>query len=310
LWYDTVNQQLKVWTSSAFLVVGPAFSSATGTAGAIPETINDSGGGPHLVTTLYVNNSRQAIVSLDSAFTPASPINTNFPTIYPGITVTKGASSVLSGNVVNTGNLTLGAGGATTSDTAEWNINPARTATGSGVGDGTANRVIVKLRSATGEGLGTSTTLGLHVAPRTATGSGQGTQTATRLIKNIRTATGSGTGTQTATSIRGLLRACTGTGLGTQTAEWDKSHIFRVPYNYQYVGGFFNDKDGANRLGAYIKTNVRARNLYKLTDNSYTIVDQRDLGQVKKLWHGGRDHFLTPAEQEELTTDGFGAYIT
>lgn len=114
LWYDTVNQQLKVWTSSAFLVVGPAFSSATGTAGAIPETINDSGGGPHLVTTLYVNNSRQAIVSLDSAFTPASPINTDFPTIYPGITVTKGASSVLSGNVINTGNLTLGAGGATT----------------------------------------------------------------------------------------------------------------------------------------------------------------------------------------------------
>jgi hypothetical protein len=114
LWYDTVNQQLKVWTGSAFLVVGPAFSSATGTAGAIPETINDSGGSPHFVTTLYVNNSRQAIVSLDSAFTPASPINTNFPTIYPGITVTKNASSVLSGNVVNTGNLILGAGGATT----------------------------------------------------------------------------------------------------------------------------------------------------------------------------------------------------
>ncbi len=114
LWYDTVNQQLKVWTGSAFLVVGPAFSSATGTAGAIPETINDSGGSPHFVTTLYVNNSRQAIVSLDSAFTPASPVNTNFPTIYPGITVTKNASSVLSGNVVNPGNLTLGAGGATT----------------------------------------------------------------------------------------------------------------------------------------------------------------------------------------------------
>jgi hypothetical protein len=114
LWYDTVNQQLKVWTGAAFLVVGPAFSSSTGTAGAIPETINDAGGSPHFVTTLYVNNSRQAIVSLDSAFTPAAPISTNFPTIYPGITVTKGASGVLSGNVVNTGNLTLGAGGATT----------------------------------------------------------------------------------------------------------------------------------------------------------------------------------------------------
>jgi hypothetical protein len=89
-----------------------------------------------------------------------------------------------------------------------------------------------------------------------------------------------------------------------------KSRIFRVPYTYQYVGGFFNDFDGANRLGSYIKSNVRARNLYKLTDNSYTIVDQRDLGQVKKVWYGGRDHFLTAAEVEELTADGFGASIT
>ena len=113
LWYDTVNQQLKVWTGSAFLVVGPAFSSSTGTAGAIPETINDSGGSPHFVTSLYVNNSRIAIVSQDSSFTPASPINTAFPTIYPGVTVTK-ASGTFAGNVVNTGNLILGAAGAST----------------------------------------------------------------------------------------------------------------------------------------------------------------------------------------------------
>lgn len=132
LWYDTVNQQLKVWTGSAFLVVGPAFSSSTGTAGAIPETINDSGGNPHLVTSIYVNNQRQAIVSLDSAFTPASPINTNFPTIYPGLTVTKNASGTLAGNVVNTGNLTLGAGGATTVVVTSTGANVAGYVTGTG----------------------------------------------------------------------------------------------------------------------------------------------------------------------------------
>jgi hypothetical protein len=114
LWYDTTNQQLKVYTGTGFIVVGPAFTPTSGTAGAIPETILDSSANPHFVTTLYVNNQRISIVSLDSAFTPASPINTNFPTIYPGITVTKSGTSVLSGNVVNAGNLTLGAGGATT----------------------------------------------------------------------------------------------------------------------------------------------------------------------------------------------------
>lgn len=101
LWYDTVNQQLKVWTGAAFLVVGPAFTSASGTAGAIPETINDSGATPHFVTSLYVNNTRVAIVSKDASFTPAAPTNTTFPTIFPGITLTNSGSPVFAGSATN-----------------------------------------------------------------------------------------------------------------------------------------------------------------------------------------------------------------
>lgn len=104
LWYDTVNQQLKVWTGAAFIVVGPAFTSAEGTAGAVPETINDSGATPHFVTTLYVNNTRVAIVSKDASFTPAAPVNTTFPTISTGITLAStglGASAVFSGSATN-----------------------------------------------------------------------------------------------------------------------------------------------------------------------------------------------------------------
>ncbi len=101
LWYDTVNQQLKVWTGAAFLVVGPAFTSAEGTAGAIPETINDSGATPHFVTSLYVNNTRVAIVSKDASFTPAAPVNSTFPTIFPGITLTNSGSPVFAGSATN-----------------------------------------------------------------------------------------------------------------------------------------------------------------------------------------------------------------
>ena len=111
LWYDTTNQQLKVWTGSSFIIVGPAFSSSTGTAGAIPETINDSGATPHFVTSLYVANTRQAIFSKDSSFIPAAPVNTDFPVIYPGMTAN--VNGKVSGNIINAGNLTLGAGGAT-----------------------------------------------------------------------------------------------------------------------------------------------------------------------------------------------------
>jgi len=101
LWYDTVNQQLKVWTGAAFIVVGPAFSSSQGTTGAIPETINDSGASPHFVTSLYVNNTRVAIVSKDATFTPAAPINSAFPSIFNGITLWNSGSPVFGGSATN-----------------------------------------------------------------------------------------------------------------------------------------------------------------------------------------------------------------
>jgi hypothetical protein len=101
LWYDTTNQQLKVFTGSGFIVVGPAFSSVEGTTGAIPETIIDSSANPHFVTTLYVNNSRVAIVSKDAAFTPAAPLNTLFPTIFNGVTLWNSGTPVFGGTATN-----------------------------------------------------------------------------------------------------------------------------------------------------------------------------------------------------------------
>ena len=230
------------------------------------------------------------------------------------------------------------------------NIVRLRTATGDGVGSATAVRVVVAVRSATGSGVGTFDSTGLRIVPRSATGSGEGSgsafsgqipsRTATGsgvgsgtavdlvinirsatgsgegsgsgvwLLVSLRTATGSGAGTQTGVGARIERRAATGSGAGTGTADWDKSHIFRVPYTDTYGGGAFGEFDVENRLGSYYKTYTRALNLYKLTNNEYTTVEQRDQGQVKKLWHGGRDHFLTDVEYAELVADGFGASIT
>lgn len=104
LWYDSTNQQLKVCSVAGapgtFIVVGPAYSSSEGTSGAIPETVT-SGGTPHFVTSLYVNNTRVAIVSKDSSFTPDAPVFTTFPTIYPGITLTNTGSPVFAGSATN-----------------------------------------------------------------------------------------------------------------------------------------------------------------------------------------------------------------
>jgi len=225
-----------------------------------------------------------------------------------------------------------------------------RQATGSGVGSETAVDILVAIRTATGSGVGTMDSTGLHIAPRTASGSGLGSDTTVGKITPVRTAQGSGTGDSAVTFIRvplrtatgsgegsgngvdlvislrtatgsgagdsatlsgiAYFRSATGSGTGTQTADWVKSRIFRVPYTYNYPGGYFGGGDSANRLGRYDRSGVRARNLYKLKTGEYTIVDQRDLGQVEKLWHGGRLHFLDDAEVAELTAAGFGDSIT
>jgi hypothetical protein len=236
----------------------------------------------------------------------------------------------------------------TASSTA--NVLRARMGTGSGTGGATAVALTVAIRSATGSGVGTMDSTGVHIAPRTASSDGVGSASTVSLLTAVRTAQGSGSGDSVVTFIRihlrvatgvgvgsgdgvdlvinirtavgsgvgdsvalgGILyfRSATGSGQGTDSANWVKSHIFRVPYTYNYPGATYRDEGAANRLQRYNRTNVRVRNLYELTDGSYTTVDQRDQGQVAKLWLGGHDHYLTDAEVVELTTAGFGASIT
>jgi hypothetical protein len=86
LWYDTVNAQLKVWTGTAFLLVGPAFTSGQGTTGAIADTITDNVSVSHVVIKLFVEDDVVGIVSKDAAFTPQSSIS-GFTTVRPGITL-------------------------------------------------------------------------------------------------------------------------------------------------------------------------------------------------------------------------------
>lgn len=101
LWYDTVNQQLKVWTGSQFIVVGPAFSSSQGTSGALPETITDSVGATKFITSLYVNNNRVGIVYDAASFTPQASLQSTFPTIFPGITLTTTNGAFFAGTANN-----------------------------------------------------------------------------------------------------------------------------------------------------------------------------------------------------------------
>ena len=93
MWYDTVNQQLKIWTGVLWLTVGPAYSALTGLSGAIVDTITDMGNNSHVVVKMYVNNVIVGIISRDAMFTPQTPIS-GFAKVYPGFTM---ASALIGG---------------------------------------------------------------------------------------------------------------------------------------------------------------------------------------------------------------------
>ena len=106
LWYSTTNQQLNVCTVAGnpgtFIVVGPGFSTAQGTSGAIPETILNSVGAQRFITSLYVNNTRVGIVYEGASFTPEVGLQAAFPTIFPGITLSSTvAGAVFAGSATN-----------------------------------------------------------------------------------------------------------------------------------------------------------------------------------------------------------------
>jgi hypothetical protein len=94
LWFDSVNQQLKVWTGSSWVVIGPSFTSTTGTSGAVADTIIDSSQFTHVVVKFFVQNQLLGILSKDAAFQPAVNIP-GFSSIKPGFNLARGRTPEL-----------------------------------------------------------------------------------------------------------------------------------------------------------------------------------------------------------------------
>ena len=84
LWWDTNNAQLKIWGGSAWITIGPTYTSAIGTSGAVVETILDGSSISHVIVKFYISNSVIAILSKDATFTPQTTI-LGFATVKPGL---------------------------------------------------------------------------------------------------------------------------------------------------------------------------------------------------------------------------------
>ena len=82
LWWDTVNQQLDVYSGVGWVVIGPL----GGAGQVVSEIITDNGSINHNVISMKISNTRYAILSKDATFTPANGIS-GFSTINPGFNI-------------------------------------------------------------------------------------------------------------------------------------------------------------------------------------------------------------------------------
>ena len=94
LWHDSDDDQLYVYTGGAFVLAGPVYTSTQTLSGWKIETLGSSGG-DKVVSSMYVGNTRVAILSKET-FTP-SVTQTGFASIKAGFTLNSTLSAVFEG---------------------------------------------------------------------------------------------------------------------------------------------------------------------------------------------------------------------
>ena len=79
-----------------------------------------------------------------------------------------------------------------------------------------------------------------------------------------------------------------------------------------YMGGLQLSKEQrlANRLWGRIEASPRGRNIFLLTNGTYTDDQPSSLDSVTKVYYGGHDNEITADEVTALTAAGYGEYIT
>jgi hypothetical protein len=150
----------------------------------------------------------------------------------------------------------------------------------------------------------------LHIAPRTATGAGVGGSLVVKLITRFRTATASGTGSRNIVSARVCQRSASASGTGTSSNTIVKLLLFRPPATTEIAPADRHDMSVAGRLFRYAEPTYAGSNVYKLTDGTYTTVEQRDYSLIAKIYYGGSQNFVTQAEKNDLIAAGYGDYVT
>ena len=141
LWTDSDDDQLYVYTGSAWLLVGPVYTAGQTLSGWKIETLGSSGGNK-VVSSMYVGNTRVAIVSKET-FTP-SVTQTGFA-VFDG-TNTQASAIDVSGTT-NTSGTVIAGGNFLRTDAADTTTGALTVDTDSGIIIGDAQELTVTVSS-------------------------------------------------------------------------------------------------------------------------------------------------------------------
>ena len=190
------------------------------------------------------------------------------------------------------------------------------TLTATGVGSGSGSSSVSTVRktfiTASGSGAGTSSSAYVRIVLVSATGSGVGSSSATGILLLAKAADGSGTGSSTATGHKVVFRSATGSGTGSTGAAvtTNKLFIFRPPVNDSFA---WNDRlrpVSGDFLLRKLVPGTRAKNVYKLTDGSYTTNQPAEVEDYLLVHLGAHNNFVSAAEKADLVAAGYGDYVT
>ena len=155
LWFDTTNNQLYVYSGTAWTLIGPTTVAGSGVTAVIPETVKDNTDANRSILKLVSNDAVVGIVS-DLAFTPSSTDTTSAALISAGFaTVAQGiqlSSSVASAKFRGTATDSDGLGGVAAanflrSDEADTTTGRLSVQTDDGIRIGAGSDVTMSLSS-------------------------------------------------------------------------------------------------------------------------------------------------------------------
>jgi hypothetical protein len=81
--------------------------------------------------------------------------------------------------------------------------------------------------------------------------------------------------------------------------------IFRPPVEDRFPWSDYRDASPSHRLFARANPGYRARNIFRLTNGTYTNVDPLDPSLVDKVYLGAHEHFVTEQEKADLVAAGY-----